>query len=193
MEMTYAARRMLLRQETSRNDVLRYAAAMGWAKTGEEGALEQSQTYRLVFSVVPGTAVRYVEDFTSRQRYLYVSSNTDWVAERLATLIDDDLSPWPLSDLVAACDHSRDLEHGRALMRLGVAAPYEYNPEVFARLDAGMQHPDPRVRRLSLWATTYSPWPQYLARICAIAQADPEPALQERAETILAVLQRAAP
>jgi hypothetical protein len=183
--------RALLRTGTSRQDVLNYAREMGWPNTLEEGDPGQGQNYRAAFAIVPGsgTSLHYVEDFTSRQRYVYVSSTELWLASRMATFVDDDLDPETLDDLLATCDTSTGLDHGRALMRLGVAAPYEFSPDVYARLSAGMKDTDPRVRRLSMWATTYSPWPQYLDHIHAIADADPDDALRDRAATILAVLQ----
>ncbi|KAB2345921.1 hypothetical protein [Actinomadura rudentiformis] len=59
---------------------------MGSAKSSEEGDPEQGQSYRLVFTAVLGTTVQYMEDFTSRLRYLYVGSNVNQVAAQLSTL-----------------------------------------------------------------------------------------------------------
>lgn len=176
--------RMLLRPETSRDRVYEYLREMGWRMVLEEGDPGRQQNFRAEFEVAPIVFFHYVEDFTSRQRYFYVSSPTDLATDRLATLTASDLSPEPLSTLVRACDSAAGLDKGRALMRLGVGAPHEYSEAIFGRIDAGMRDEDPRVRRLSLWATTYSPWPQYLPTIRLIAELDSEPALRERANAI---------
>lgn len=182
----YFTQRMLLTERTSQARVRAFAAGMGWQTALEEGD-PAHENFRIDFVVAPEVFLHYVEDFTSRQRYFYVSSPTPDAAYPLSTLVADDLEPYAMSDLLRACDMAEGLEQGRANMRLGVAAPHEYAQDVFEHISAGMRNEDPRVRRLSMWATTYSPWHQYVPLLRDIARADPDPALQDRAETILSV------
>jgi hypothetical protein len=186
--VAYFTQRALLTADISRNAVMTYAASMGWPLVLEEGDPAR-ENYRAHFGVAPENEFRYVEDLTSRQRYVYVASSTDDGAAILAGLVADDIDTVPLQQLLDACDTTEDLEHGRALMQLGVAAPYEHAPEVFTRINAGMQHDDARVRRLAAWATTYSPWPSYLPALRTIATSDPEPALRDRAGSIVEIFE----
>jgi hypothetical protein len=183
----FFTQRMLLTEQITRARVYGYAAEMGWRKVLEEGDPKQQENFRIYFEVAPEVLVRYVEDFTSRQRYVYGSSPTELGADLLSTLVADDLEPRALSDLLQACDVAEGLERGRANMRLGVAAPYDYAQDVYERISAGMQHEDRRVRLLSMSATAYSPWREYVPLLREIAGADPDPGLRDRAETILSV------
>lgn len=185
----FISRRMLMRSQSSREHVYRYLVEMGWSMVLEEGDASRRENYRADFRVAPGTLFHYVEDFVSRQSYFYVSSVTELGVERLATLVDDDLDPFGLSELLEISDNARGLEHGRAIVKLGVAAPHEFDEQVFARIDSGMRNEDLRVRRLSLWATVYSPWPQYLPQIRFISEHDPDDGIRGRAMDILEVFE----
>jgi hypothetical protein len=186
--VTYYTQRSLLTGHTSRTAIFTYAAHMGWRLVLEEGD-PAVENYRAHFGAAPGVEFRYVEDLTSRQRYVYIASSTDDGAAILAGFVADDIDTMPLQQFLDACDATEDLEHGRALMRLGVAAPYEHSPDVFNRINAGMQHDDARVRRLAVWATTYSPWPAYLRALRTIATSDPDPALRDRAHGIVEIFE----
>ncbi|MGM0344561.1 hypothetical protein [Streptomyces sp. Adlamb9] len=182
----YVTQRTLFTEQAARDQVLAYAAEMGWRTALVEGDPTR-ENFRVNFEVAPEVFVHYVEDFTSRQRYFYVTGPTELAIDQLATLVASDLATYALSDFLRACDVAEGVERARANMRLGVAAPYDYDEDVFERISAGMRHEDPRVRRLSMWATTYSPWGQYLPLLRDIARADPDPALRDRAVTILSV------
>lgn len=186
--MPHYSQRLLLPAESTRAHVFRYAEEMGWPLVRQVGDPDLHETFRAEFAVTGSTQFRYVEDFMSRERYVYAESpedNTMW--RRLAELIAEDLRPERLEDLAAACDKAEGLEHGQALVRLGVAAPHAFTPEVFDRVTAGFRHPDPEVRRLALWASTYSPWSEYVPHIREVSRTDTADPVRARANDLLAV------
>ncbi|MQA94777.1 MAG: hypothetical protein GEV11_09040 [Streptosporangiales bacterium] len=181
------SQRLLLRAETTRERVFRYAEDTGWPLIRQEGDPDLHETFRADFSAGEHAVFRYVEDFMSRQRYVYVESLADGVVDRAGTLVERGLRPERLDALAAACDRAEGVEHGWALVRLGVAAPERSVPEVFDRIVAGFRHPDPEVRRLALWASTYSPWAEYVPHIREVSRTDTVEAVRNRANDLLAV------
>lgn len=187
-DATYFSQRMLTSAENSRESFYVYTDNMGWGKILEEGDPGRQENFPADFGIAPGTLLHYVEDFTSRQRYVYVSSTSEIAASRLATLVESDLHVVTLDNLLEACDNSVGADRGRAIMRLGVAAPHEYSGAVFDRINTGMEDTDPRIRMVSLLAATYSPWPQYLDQISRLANSDPNEEIRRQASHFLDIV-----
>jgi hypothetical protein len=105
----------------------------------------------------------------------------------LLELVDDELMPVRPRALLTSHDGTRDpLPRARTLIQLGLGAPAEYDDEFFVRIRDGFASPEQWVREAAIWATAYSPWPQYRPLLEAAAQSDPAPKLRTDATTILA-------
>lgn len=178
--------RMLLRDCPARVRIGAYAEEMGWSIVSEVGDTGSGENLQLVIAVAPGFLVNYVEDFVSRQCYMYVSGSEAFATQRLALQVAGDLDPWALGELLDDVDQAPDpLTLGQRIVRLGIGAPYDFDETVFRKISEGMQHADARVRRLSMLACGYSPWLEYLPFLAEIAEADVDESLRERAMVIL--------
>lgn len=184
----FASRRQLLRNCPALEQVSAYAAEKGWELVSSEGDPALRENRRLAFDVSPELQVVYIEDFRSRQCFFYVTGTDEASASELITQTVEDLRPFSLEELLLQADNTEDrLPHARCLVLLGVAAPYEFDEEIYRRVVAIMDDPDPQVRLLSILATSYSPWPQYRPHYARLTQ-DPNPTIRQRASDVLEVM-----
>lgn len=179
--------RMVLRKCPFEQDIERYAQKVGWARVSEAGGSGQVKSRREVtWKAGPATRLHYVEDDMSPNCFVYVGSGTANMASSKGQEVYEKFYPWSLQDLVDQVEvASHPLELGQAVLRLGIAAPYQFDPGVFERVQIGLRNSDERVRDMSLWATTYSPWPEYRPLLAEIADYDRVEKLRERARLTL--------
>ena len=139
------------------------------------------------WALEPGSSLTYLEDPVSHNAYVVLVSEDQEAYDRLLELIDNDLMPVSRKALLISYDEAGDpLPRARTLIQLGLGAPAEYDEEFFVRIRDGFTSPDQWIREAAIWATTYSPWPQYRPLLEAAAQDDPEEKLRADATTILA-------
>lgn len=118
--------------------------------------------------------------------FIFVASANESATSTVGQMVYQALRPWSLQDLANDVDSAPGpIELGQAILRLGIAAPYAFDLGVFERIRLGLTHADERVRDMSLWATTYSPWPQYRGALAEIATHDVAVRLRERAQMTL--------
>jgi len=177
---------MVLRRCPAQEEINRYAAANNWARIADSTTDSAKPRREIVWKIAPATTLLYVEDDMSPNCFVVVGSGTASMANSAANRVYEELRPWSLQDLTHQVDESRNpLAFGRALTRLGIAAPHDFDPGVYDRMVNGLRHADERVRDMSIWATTYSPWPEYRPVLADIAAHDEVDKLRERAQLVL--------
>ena len=72
-----------------------------------------------------------------------------------------------------------------AINRLSLAAPREYDGDVFRLISKGLSHADSNVRLASIWAVGFMPWPEYRPILRMLANADPDDGVRETAADLL--------
>ena len=177
--------KMLLRGCPYEDELDAFAELHGWQRTSASDAL--SGRREVEWSTGDNdTTLRYVKDEMSPNCYFYVAGSDPAPVGDAAMQAYEELQPLVQSDVIPQVDAAPGpLQLGQALLRLGIVAPLESDPDVLERIVGGLSHPDGRVRTMALWATTYSPWAEYRPAITAIAESDPESLLRERARVTL--------
>jgi len=178
---------MVLREPSAEQDVWRFAESNSWLLISDQpGDVETGQRRQLVWETGPEAQVTYAEDDTSPTCYITVSGTSADMTSSMGLWLEAELRPWRVKDLCRLVDVAKDpVRIGVAVLRLALGGPYEYDEEVFQRMSRGLTHGDGRTRDMAIWATTYSPWPQYRTLLRSIAEHDPEPDLRERAQFTL--------
>lgn len=178
--------RMVLRGLPAEEEVTELAEGNGWPKLQDTGSPEEGGQREVTWQAAPATTLHYVEDGASSSSYVYVKGEQPQLTTSIGSTVEQELHPWRLLDLWRRVDVAKDpVRLGLALLRLGVAAPHSYEEGTFERIRRGLTHEDERTRDMSVWAITYSPWPEYLSLLEDIAAHDPVPTLRERAELVI--------
>jgi hypothetical protein len=189
----FESRRILLRDCPAKDQVRKFAQSKNWQPEDENLQWRGDQSdYAEYWQVGVGSYFRYVEDSVTGQCYVQILSPNDLITLRLAELSRRELRGSSFDELLHDVDRESDpLAFGRAIVRLGMAAPPGFDNDVFQRISRGLTDKDDRVRQLALWAAVYSPWTQYRPLIQEIAAADRAERLRERAKAVLAAFDRA--
>jgi hypothetical protein len=177
--------KMLLRSCPYEEELDAFARSHGWRRTSTSDT--PSGRHEAEWSTGDNyTTLRYVKDEMAPYCYFYVAGSDPEPVGDAAMQAYEGLQPLVLSDIIPEVDAaSAPLQLGQALLRLGIVAPLDLDPDVLERIVGGLSHPDGRVRTMALWATTYSPWAEYRPMIAAIAGSDPDSRLRERARMTL--------
>jgi hypothetical protein len=135
---------MILRECPFEEDIERYAQGVGWTRTGETVGSGQVKSRREVtWKAGPATRLYYVEDDMSPNCFVYVGSGTANMASSTGQEVYEKFHPWSLQDLAYQVDvASLPPELGQAILRLAIAAPYQFDPEVFERVAIGLTNSD---------------------------------------------------
>jgi hypothetical protein len=186
VQQRFRTLRMVLRS-SSADDVRAFAEENSWILVLNQPADPDSGVRReLVWEAAPRVRMTYVEDDMSGNSFVTVGGEDPNLTSSIGGWVEEQLHPWRLKDLCRLVDVARDpVRVGLAVLRLALGAPYECTPEVFERIAKALEHEDERTRDMAIWATTYSPWPEYKPILRRIAQSDPEPKLRDRAQLTL--------
>lgn len=179
--------RLVLRERSPHPEVMRYAEDQGWLFIGEIPEQSDEGTHHQIsWSVGTNLHVHYLEDPVSRAGYLIVSGSDPNMIASLAREIELELESWSLDELIDAVDTAEDSrDKARLVVHLGIAAPLEFNGRIFENIARALQHEEEAIRHAALWATSFSPWPQYRAKLAEVAREDPSPELKEAAKAVL--------
>jgi len=183
MLFRYSSRNLVLRTFPGKGIVEEYADSQGWQIMGfNEADGKRGQPYQVLWYIEQATVIYLTEDEIARTSYATINSGSLELAKRYAAEARLGLNAWADTELLQEFDNAQEAQRvGRALLRLGIAAPEEFDNEFFSRISEGFSNPDLRVRNVAIWACTYSPWPQYRSRLEQIAETDSAEELRERA------------
>jgi hypothetical protein len=180
----HQSNRLVLGRSPQDEAVEELASEQGWQRVEdvvEEGARQ------VLWAVGPGTSLTYTEDPVSHNAYAVLVSEDRAAFERVLDLIQDELMPWDRRALLISIDEARDaLARARAVIRVGLGAPDDFDEDFFNCIREAFGSPETWVREAAVWATAYSPWPQYRPLLEATAHSDPEEKLRSDATAILA-------
>lgn len=179
--------RYVVRPETTWEDVDRFARALGWPlvrtiyQDREEGVDGQ-----VIWQALDVAALHYIEDAISSIGYIVVTGQQERTAEAVAEQAAEALNAWSLDELFEAFDGVSDARsRAQMALRIGLAAPPEFNEGVLSRITKVLSDSDPRVRIAGLWATTYAVYPEFVSAVRKIAEDEKVDWVRERAKGIL--------
>ncbi len=188
MTRRHTTRRVVFVDHPALPEVLGYGHEHGWKLIEEIPAGATKHAPReLVFKAGQASLeVHLCEDEITQNSYAFVVGATKNVSESLIRMIERDLASWSLSQLLEEVDRGSGFDElGRALIRLALGAPHEFDRAVYNRVRDGLQHPDERLRDLSIWVTSYTPWPEYRTLLRDVASDDDNERIRARAARML--------
>ncbi|ELP67890.1 hypothetical protein ACKI1I_08980 [Streptomyces turgidiscabies] len=142
---------------------------------------------QILWAIGPGTSLTYTEDPVSSNAYIVLVSENREMFKQVLSVIHYELMPVERRALLTSIDEARDsLNRARAVIRAGLGAPDRYDEDFFTRIRDAFASPDKWVREAAVWATAYSPWPQYRPLLEVTKQNDSEEKLRGDAAAVLA-------
>ncbi|MFJ6620685.1 hypothetical protein ACIQOW_24305 [Kitasatospora sp. NPDC091335] len=179
--------RIVLRSYPAEDEVDEFAGLHGWPRRAEvEARREGGSPYTVSWDLGDESVLDYVEDGMSKNCYLIVHGPTRESVEPVGEMISEELFPWDHTELLWCVDNAPNpIELGLSIIRLALGSPDGFHDETFRRVKSGLTHPDSQVRDMSLWASTYSPWAEYIPLLQNLAAQDPVTEIRERAGLVL--------
>jgi hypothetical protein len=175
--------RLVLGRSPQDEGVEELASEQGWQRVED---VTEDGGRQVLWAVGPGTSLTYVEDPVSHNAYAVLVSEDKETYEQVLDVIIDELMPWQRRALLSSIEQAEEaLARARAVIRAGLGAPDHYDEDFFTRIRDAFGSPEKWVREAAVWATSYSPWPQYRPLLEAVKQSDPEEKLRSDAAAVL--------
>jgi hypothetical protein len=160
----YQTRRVVFARHPAWPELSRYARGYGWQLIQETaaGAVRNAPKELVLKAGSTSLEVHYCEDEITQNSYVFAVGATKNVAESLIKMIERDLGTWSLQALLDMFDRSSGFnDKGSALIKLTLSGPNQVDQRVYERVRVCLNDPDERLRDLAIWATGYTPWPEY--------------------------------
>lgn len=183
VRILFQSRRMILRAADPLRVVTDFVREVGATELGGMTKTPEESNYgivrELVWELATGLQLHYLEDYRSACCFMVITCTDDRRTEEICCLVSSYLGTWSDDDVIRAIEESASpADRAQAVIRAGVAAPEEFQPDLWHRIGQAMSDPDPLVRAAGVWATPYSFWPQFRPLLEKVAQDDPDPGLR---------------
>jgi len=163
---------LVLKDSVSREEIDRLASEKGWIFSGEVEATENTPYQKIWTTIDRGTAIHYIEDSLIVIHYLQIKGDRP---EEVADDIRASLDVYDKDEIRNMVESvSRSSEVIDAIYTACVGAPQHYDEEFFQLFENVLSHPDPEVRRATIFAMAYAPWPQFKPLLERVIATDPE-------------------
>lgn len=186
---TYQTRCIVFVEHPALLEIVTYGRQYDWQliKDVPAGATRNAPR-ELVFKAGRASLeVHYCEDDITHNSYAFSVGAGRNVAESLIAMIERDLNCWTRPQLLEEFDQNVGFDaKGRILLRLAISAPGDFDQDVYDRVCSALRDPEERLRSLAIWATSYTPWPEYRTLLGEIAAEDGSEGIRERASRMLA-------
>ena len=181
MQRTY--RRLVLRPPAGEAEVRAFAGSAGWELRREHREdRARLVPHELVFAAPGGeTWINYVDDYIVGFPYLAVSGREPEAAIRQ---LRSALPVIPEEEIVAEATSADSADPARAVRRLGVVAPPEFDARYFDAFARAFGHPDPEVRIAAVWASSYPGWSQLKPLLERLRREDPSRKVRREADNM---------
>ncbi|MER5491460.1 hypothetical protein [Streptomyces sp. NPDC002490] len=142
--------------------------------------------YEAVWVTEGPVTFHFREDHVLNEGYVYLAGrDTARVARHEADLTAS-LDIWSRQALLSGvARHDGGPERGRAILRAGLGAPQEFDPEFYDLITRAMRADEPVMRAIGMRACAYSPVAEYRPVLEGIARNDDEPENRDLARATL--------
>ncbi|MFI1255246.1 hypothetical protein ACH4U6_15835 [Streptomyces netropsis] len=183
----HQSRRYVLRSEVSADDIDDFALAWGWPLVHETPRDRDEQVDgQLIWQGLPDVALHFIVDATSGVAYVVFTGDGRSSVEPFEQQFVDQVPLWGLDELFRAFDEAEDARtRAQHVLRMGLAAPPEFDEGVFRRISETVANSEPKVRYAGLWATTYTGYQRFVPVIRRVSLEDPEDYVRSRALSIV--------
>lgn len=176
---SYRSRRYVMRPEVGGPQVDAFATASG-RQLVHSSPRAADVDGQMIWTDDAGTSLHYVVDATAGTGYVVVT-DADVEQEVIAGL-----RPWTLDELFAGFDDADELrDRGQFVLRIGLAAPEEFDEGVFTRIGAGLLAAEYQLRYAALWASTYTGYQEFVPVIESQLLGDDAEVVRTRARSVL--------
>jgi hypothetical protein len=181
------SRRLVLRVANAVGAVSGYAATFKFPFEHEIAPDPAKDVARHVtWRITSQVLLHYSEDLETGLPYIYVTSTLVDLGLGYMRHAEQHLPVYSWHELVAGADGQWPPEgRAKALLRLALGSPREYEPALAERVFRAGRDPDQGVRFAALYATSYAPDPKYRPFLRDLAANDPSPEIREDATYML--------
>lgn len=182
------SQRLVLRSFRAEDSVQALADSLGWPRAAERPATRE-QPRRVVWEIVPGINLSYIEDEALHASYVVVTSSTSpGEIANFLRLTSDNLDGYSVEDLTTlGVDAVTPEDRARALALAGLGAPKVADDGILSLVANAARDPDARVREAVVIAASYAEWPELRPVLGDIAARDREKAVRKLAKKLLEV------
>lgn len=100
------------------------------------------------------------------------------------------LNPWGLDELLERHNRLPDSpELAETTLLVGLAAPNDFNPQVYQRIRSAMHSKNENVRWIAVWSTTYTGYDEFISDLRHTKDNDAVDWVRERASNVLEVFE----
>jgi hypothetical protein len=170
----YRTVRRVLRNYPAEADVEELSRKRDWHRIGIKNRDPDSGTnYEVMWLTDEALTLHYVEDEVARHAFVFFMGRDVEVADSYDRATLDGLDFWTLGETIAAMNQATEgPDRALSLLRMGLAAPYEFNEAVFSRVETALQDDIPEMRLAATWAASYAPYAQYRPLLRRVADED---------------------
>lgn len=193
MPMHHTTRRIILKEFPGRTAAASFAEQHGWemysdTAFGQNVPPDRPTAVEVMWLVHHDISFFYVENYLSYDSCVGFTYTRPPGAEIDALMqeLEHDLDNWSADELLRQADvASSPDEHGRAIIRVGLGAPVDFNQEFYDRIGRAARHPGPMVRETAVAAMMYPAWPQFRPLLRSLTENDPAENVRMRATNLL--------
>jgi len=185
----YRTQRLLLRVFPGARYVNEYADSHGWPLRAREG--DSAKAVETTWDLGPIVTLHCVDDAITGNAHVFVSSEVGNLAEAYLQPAEDQLDIWSLDELLRLVDEAADpQEHGEAILKLAVAAPYESDERVARRFEEAVSSENPLLRDMTVWAMSLCTYPEFRTMLERVAETESQHEVRGRARSLLELYDR---
>ncbi|WP_146074997.1 HEAT repeat domain-containing protein [Streptomyces sp. Ru73] len=184
----FSSRTYLLSPRSNEEEVATVAEKLGWPLIGrlpeDVSALAPRETF---WGKSQDLVLHYQEDVISKSPCAFLTGANKKQVETAARLLEAQLKPATLEELLKAAEATKNLpdDYALAVLRLGLGAPEHFDERFSASIARAVAHEDEEVRKSAAWATSYTAWPQFVPLLTEMAEQDPSENVRRVAQKIL--------
>jgi hypothetical protein len=190
----WSTRRLVLRPERAEEDVATVARLHGWQRVAAGDAGPGAGRFVKYQAVLPGLSVCYFEVSSPDLCTVFVDSvRCAEEIEPVRTLLQAELVPWTLAELLREVDHAPSVaDLCAALRKAGLGAPLEADPAFLQRFSTAARHPEVEVRMAAILEMSRVSWPEMLPLLTEVARSDRKRSVRATARKALHRTEQAA-
>lgn len=186
----YQSTRLILRASDVSDasaEVSRYAEAGGFRLIQDVAADPSRGVERqLTWLIATQLWLQYTEDLETGLPYVHVVASVANFGLSYIRQAEQHLSVYTWDELLAGADAAPEGEtRAKALLRLALGSPQQYEPALAERIFRAGQSPDEAVRVAAVYATSYSPSGRYRPFLRELAANDPAARVRRDATNML--------
>ena len=175
--------RFPLKELVSENEIYTAALRHDWLWWDKTLANEDNPYEVVWITDDEKNTIHYIDDHLINLRYLVVQGEA---VDEIAKQIHSSLATYTREEIRQTVEEAttRD-QYIHAIYQVGIAAPQDYDPELFEWFKIGLSNPDAKVRKATILAIGYVGWLEFRAVLQELKTNDPDQSVRQRASILL--------